>query len=243
MRLCNPPVRYPLIFATLAAIVLVEVRRLVTEAQPYGWALAAVEASFAVSLLALAVLYGLKGLGLPVEESCDRPGWVWVRFLLVPYWLIAGMTLRLARRLERGGSWNEVVPGLWIGRYPFRDERSQLVNLGITGVLNLCLEFPPRTGPTNSEFLRIPILDATPPSTQQFLRAIEWIDRRRAEGKGVLIHCAQGHGRSATITAAMLVRAGLAKTGDEALRIVRSARPGARPSRSQREALIAFLST
>ena len=40
--------RYPLIFATLAAIILIDVCRLVTEAHPYWWALEAVEASLTV---------------------------------------------------------------------------------------------------------------------------------------------------------------------------------------------------
>ena len=145
-------------------------------------------------------------------------------------------------RLDLETAWNEVVPGLWIGRYPFRDESSCLETLGVTAVMNLCSEFPGRTGPAHSVFARMPILDATAPSPRQFQAAVDWAVARQAEGKRMLIHCAQGHGRSATITAAILVRVGRAKTAGEALMIVSEARPSAKPSRSQREALARFLS-
>src|SRR5436190_940901 len=49
----------------------------------------------------------------------------------------------------------------------------------------------------------------------------------------MVVHCAQGHGRSAMVMAALLVRRSLAATPEEAVRRVKQARPGARLNRWQ----------
>jgi len=89
----------------------------------------------------------------------------------------------------------------------------------------------------------VPILDASSPSDRQLREAIDWIVARRSENRTVLIHCAQGHGRSATVAAVALCRLGEASHFDEAIALVRSSRPKARPSKAQRLAAIRFLSS
>jgi protein-tyrosine phosphatase len=59
----------------------------------------------------------------------------------------------------------------------------------------------------------------------------------------VLIHCAQGHGRTATIAAAVLARLELAADAEEALSRIRAVRPFAIPSREQKAALIRYLAS
>src|SRR5262249_14345537 len=60
--------------------------------------------------------------------------------------------------------------------------------------------------------LHLPIDDQTAPRPDQFASALEFIDRQRAEGRAVAVHCKMGQGRTGTILAAHLVRAGIAPT-------------------------------
>lgn len=206
-------------------------------------AVAVVEAGTSVTMVALAVAFAAKGLGMPVEEIVRHPRWsIAARFLLLPYQALAMLTLSLGRRTGGEASMDRVGPGLFIGRLPSRSERSRLAGAGIDAVLDLCAEFPHRGGP-GLVSAYVPILDGSPPSTRQFLAAMAWIDAMRAEGKTVLIHCAQGHGRSATVAAVALCRLGLAPEVDRAIDLIRSARPGARPSRAQRRAAARFLAS
>lgn len=57
------------------------------------------------------------------------------------------------------------------------------------------------------------------PSVEQIQKAVEWCTRERAEGRDVYIHCAHGHGRSATVMSALLIALGEASSGEEAVAI------------------------
>jgi protein-tyrosine phosphatase len=138
-----------------------------------------------------------------------------------------------------------VAPGLYIGRLPFPFELDRVRAAGVGAVLNLCWEFPRFSGTDREpgiETAHVPILDGSPPSDRQFREAVEWAVRWRAEGLCVLVHCAQGHGRTATVAAAILLRLGLAPDVEQALSMVRAVRPRARPSLQQRAALIRYAS-
>jgi len=56
----------------------------------------------------------------------------------------------------------------------------------------------------------IPVDDFTAPAIGQILDSLDFIDQAHAENRAVLVHCAAGQGRSATILGAWLVREGLA---------------------------------
>ncbi len=86
------------------------------------------------------------------------------------------------------------------------------------------------------EVLHSPIPDFTAPSLDQLLEILRWIERNVHEGKRVLIHCFGGLGRSGTVATAWLIYSkGLSLR--EALRRVRSIRPGAVEAREQFEVL------
>ncbi|MDI1435366.1 protein-tyrosine phosphatase family protein [Polyangium sorediatum] len=57
----------------------------------------------------------------------------------------------------------------------------------------------------------------------------------------VLVHCAQGHGRTASFVALLLCRRGITSTVEEAIALIHDGRPLARMSRSQRRAVVAKL--
>jgi atypical dual specificity phosphatase len=88
------------------------------------------------------------------------------------------------------------------------------------------------------EALHLPIEDLAPPTPEQFLVAVDFIDRQRAKGKAVAVHCLMGQGRTGSILAACLIRNGM--SSEEALRELRAICPGAVENPSQERALSAF---
>jgi protein-tyrosine phosphatase len=135
---------------------------------------------------------------------------------------------------------------LYVGRLPLPADHRRLAEAGVTSVLNLCAEFPRLSrlrADSGMSTAYVPVLDGAAPSRRQFEAAVAWIEARHAEGHSVLVHCAQGRGRSVTVAAAALCRLGLADGPDDALARIIAARPRARPSRRQRQALSRFLGT
>jgi protein-tyrosine phosphatase len=138
----------------------------------------------------------------------------------------------LARGVTSEPVANEVAPGVWVGRRPREDELPP----GIAIVVDLCAEMPAARGVhVGREYLNVPTLDARTPTVDELVTIV---DRVQAAGGPAFIHCAFGHGRSATVAAAVLVR-----RGPYTLANVEAAMKAARPkiglNRRQRAALAA----
>jgi protein-tyrosine phosphatase len=172
---------------------------------------------------------GYAGLGAGVfgKQADGRRRW-WARVSLAPVLLMVWIVWHLARCASRLAVAHEVVPGLWVGRWP----RPSEVPPGIALVVDLTAELP---GSTRSrpgrDYWCLPMLDGTPPA-EDALRAL--LDTIARSPGPVLLHCAQGQGRSALVAAAVLWSRGLARDAAEALALVRAGRPGIRLQRSQR---------
>jgi atypical dual specificity phosphatase len=69
-------------------------------------------------------------------------------------------------------------------------------------------------------YAHIPVVDFTAPTVPQILDALGVIDEAHADRRAVLVHCAAGQGRSATILGTWLIRQG--STTDEAVGHLRS---------------------
>ncbi|MBT9588380.1 dual specificity protein phosphatase family protein [bacterium] len=159
------------------------------------------------------------------------PGWSWL--MLAPYHLLNGLTMRLAR-LGGPVAYHEIAPGLWLGRLLTAKEARQLIaKHKIRAVLDLTSEFSEASPLRRLDYLSLPVLDKCPPSPSQLRQGLDFLER--ASGP-VYVHCALGHGRSATFVVAHLARQGDASLEKWEAR-VRSCRPGVRLAPAQRECI------
>lgn len=174
-----------------------------------------------LNVLALASAYAGLGPGL-LGKRPDGTIHPVALTLLLPFFLGTWAVWALQGALARKAPSHEVVPGVWLGRRPFRRDLPD----GIRLVVDLTAEFPVDAAiRAEVPWVCRPTLDATPPTVADG-RAL--LDAIEAAGGPVFIHCAAGHGRSATVAAALLIRRGLAPDPPAAEAILRAARPGVR---------------
>lgn len=144
------------------------------------------------------------------------PLWAWL--VWGPWFVYMWIAHEGARRLTKEPVANEVAPRIWVGRRPHAGELPP----NITIVVDLCAEFPAGKGVRDGRtYLTIPTLDATSPTPDELRRAIADV---LATPGDAFIHCAFGHGRSATVAAGVLV-----ERGDASLETVEALMKAKRP--------------
>ncbi len=104
---------------------------------------------------------------------------------------------------------SHVTPSLWLGGAPtYGRDYDALLDLGISAVVDVRAErvadaaFYDRHGIAHRQY-HVP--DVTVPDEEVLTDAVDWMAARIREGRVVLIHCAKGRGRSATVLAAYLM--------------------------------------
>lgn len=115
-------------------------------------------------------------------------------------------------RIQKHAWFDKVTPQLWLGGAPTYDRDYEFIkNAGITAVLNIRAErdddqeFYRQSG---IDYLRLEVLDVMVPPPEEIEEGVAFIDKHVQEGDVVLVHCAKGRGRSATLLAAYLMRHG-----------------------------------
>jgi protein-tyrosine phosphatase len=184
----------------------------------------------ALSFLVVAAAYAGLGPGLLGKRPDGRIAW-WAAAPLLPYLIITWGLWRLLRSFSREPCCQEVAAGLWLGRRPLPEDLPPDIDL----VVDLTAEFPePRGVRDGRTYLCLPTLDTLAPDEGAFGELV----RRVARWPGrAYVHCASGHGRSATVAAAVLIVRGLARDAKEAEALLRRVRPGVRLKKAQRELL------
>lgn len=180
----------------------------------------------------LSVIYAVRAPGALGKRPDGTLAW-WAWLAWAPMFGYMRMLHEAARSLTSERVADEVAPGVWVGRRPRRDE----LPAGIAIIVDLCAELPaapgvPRGVPGRG-YLSVPSLDATSPTPAQIVRTVDAV---LAAGGPAFIHCAFGHGRSATIAAAVLIRRGDA-TLDNVEAMMQARRPRIGLNAPQRAAL------
>ena len=147
--------------------------------------------------------------------------------VLLPYFLVTWGRWQLEWWLSSEKPWDEVAPGLFLGRWPGRSRLPPRVEI----VVDMTAELPAPSWLVGAcEYVSLPTLDTTAPDRARFAE----VARQVAESPvPAYIHCALGHGRSATMAAAVLLSRRIAGTVPEALHRLRAVRPRVRLEASQ----------
>lgn len=190
---------------------------------------------FGLSFLMVSTAYlglGAKVFGKTVEGKIA----LWSLFLLLPYRLINLAFWQIQRLIIKEICCHEIAPGIWLGRRAFAHELPSDISL----IVDLTAEFiEPRGVTTGKTYICLPTLDAFIPSDEEF---IQLINKVSAWEGNIYLHCALGHGRAATVAAAILIAKEVAKDVEEAEQILKQLRSGVSLSPRQRLLLRRFMS-
>mmetsp|Transcript_15029 Transcript_15029/g.42768 ORF Transcript_15029/g.42768 Transcript_15029/m.42768 type:complete len:241 (-) Transcript_15029:231-953(-) len=133
-------------------------------------------------------------------------------------------------------AYDEVYSGLYVGRRPVceRDVPADCkVVVDVTAEFSVA-DFVPR----QYEYIACPSFDTMTPSS--FATIHNAVESMLKKNDPILVHCAFGHGRSAMVAAAYLIRKGVAKDRLEAVRMMQQHRPRVHLNRMQAAKLDAY---
>jgi protein-tyrosine phosphatase/1-acyl-sn-glycerol-3-phosphate acyltransferase/membrane-associated phospholipid phosphatase len=173
-----------------------------------------------VSLVLAAGAY--SGAGAQVFRKSNGTIPVVTRIVLGP--CLAGQWLSFAYYRPRSRPFDEIAPGLWVGRRLTAAEARNAVSRGVAAVLDVSVELSESTVFMRLPYRNVPVLDLTAPTVPQLEDAVRFITRHVEKGV-VYVHCKIGYSRSAAVAGAYLLSAGVASTTDDAIAVIRRARP------------------
>jgi hypothetical protein len=169
------------------------------------------------SLLAIAYLFNKPSLVM--GKKSDGKTSLFIPLLNSPWLIITYICWIITKIMSKEDERNRIINNIFISRYPTNLQENEF-----DIIIDLTCEFPkPKT--KNNNYVSISNLDGIELSNTK-------LPEINSNSK-ILIHCAQGHGRSSTYCSLLLIEIGLAKNIDEALKIIQSARPKAIPSKKQ----------
>lgn len=182
------------------------------------------------SLLLVALNYALFGAA-GFQKHADGSLGSASTWLLAPYLLGAWINSRLWTRKHPQP--DQVVEGIWLGRVPSEREAAPFV-----AVLDLSAELPVHL--PGKTYRNLPLLDLVAPDSEACRQSAELIEQLRQQGP-LLVCCALGYSRSATLVAAWLLHSGRADSVEQAIAMIRAARPRIVLGEAQRKALQGLL--
>lgn len=151
--------------------------------------------------------------------------------LLLPYLAYVALVWCVVRLVSRESKADALTDDLILSRRLLANELPSEV----ASVVDLTCEFTePIAKWRGVSYLCFPMLDGSGASPEQLRTLAAKIIELPSP---VLIHCAQGHGRTGLVAAAVLLDSGKAQTAEEAIEMIQSVRPGVELNRMQRSLL------
>lgn len=123
--------------------------------------------------------------------------------------------------------WDIIDEHFVLGGALMFDDLDRLRSEGVAAVLNLCAERPDdrhQLYEAGLEYLWLPVMDICPPSFEQIVQGVVWIEQQLQDQRTIYVHCAAGVGRSATLLACWFLYA-QRMSATQALRYLKSRRP------------------
>lgn len=149
---------------------------------------------------------------------------------LAPFLAYLTFIWHLIRCFSREPAFNQLTENVFIGRRLLSHERPAHFD----HIVDLTCEFNEPFGLRSSGYISFPTLDGHFTLPDLLLKRVAQI----AELDGnIYVHCAQGHGRTATFAIAYLLHVGISTSVDDAVKYVLERRPDAHLNRSQRAML------
>mmetsp|Transcript_26625 Transcript_26625/g.36874 ORF Transcript_26625/g.36874 Transcript_26625/m.36874 type:complete len:516 (-) Transcript_26625:143-1690(-) len=200
-----------------------------------GFLLHAALAGLAISIASTDTLNYVQLLGKRPDGEIQ---W-WSYFAFMPFHVLYRLRLHARRALISEALSDTSSNGSWhISGWPH--DQSALPPLA-DAVVDCTCELPRQypVGPQHKvkHYRCVPLWDAAGPSPEQMDSVANWAADLRKKNHSVLVHCAHGHGRSATVLAAAMLCAGEAPSCVKAFQQIKAFRPKARMNGAQRQSL------
>lgn len=146
----------------------------------------------------------------------------WSHLLFYPYMLLAKGYVYARRKRTSEPVYTQVSKGIYVGGWPFRPAD---VPPGEPAIVDCTCELPRSDCVRDLPYLCIPTWDSRGPLAEDIKQAVQWASDSRRQNRPVFIHCAFGHGRSVTVTCALLLSLGVVETWEDANKLIKNCRP------------------
>jgi protein-tyrosine phosphatase len=182
-----------------------------------------IAACFAVAFGGVGFAYVCIGHRAFLKKPDGRLSWL-SYVLYWPYHLLNWLSLFGFRRSGKENAFDRIDENVYLGCRLSNRDKQDIEIIGIKSVLDLTCEFSEFEALRQLSYRCIPILDTRAPSVESLQAGAKWIQEEAVKGP-VYVHCALGHGRSATFVAAYLMLSGKARTSQDAIDQIKVLRP------------------
>lgn len=197
----------------------------------FGWT------SFSLAAVSSAYIFNYPSLFRKREDGSIP---FYIRWIFVPFLLGSWLYNEYARRTDKVPPLQQVKDNLFLACRMSGQHVDLLNKHDIAAILDVTAEFDGLDYTALREdyqYLNIPVLDHTSPTSEQLIHAINWIDQQIAADRNVVVHCALGRGRSVLVVAAYLLAKDPSLSVEQAMKSINQIRQTARLNKKQMSAL------